>query len=134
MNSWILALPRADMEHCIKIGVFGRNRKTMIGHVKAGDNIVCYVTKECKIIAIGETASDYYMDDSQIFKSTEAVFPDRFKFKAKILPSNKQVDLKTLVDDLEFIGSKLFWSVYLRAGMNRLTSKDWKLIQNRLEK
>ena len=130
MDSWILALPREDMEHCIKIGLFGRNRKILIWKVKAGDAIVCYVTKECKIIALGEATSDYYVDDVPVFKATEEVFPDRFKFKAKLIPSNRQIDLKTLVDDLEFIGNKAYWSVYLRSGMNRLTPNDWKLIQN----
>ena len=134
MNSWILALPREDMEHCIKIGVFGKNQKGMLGQVKAGDNIVCYITKENKIIALGEAVSDYYMDDTPVFKATEGVFPDRFKFKAKALPANRQVDLKTMVDDLEFIGNKAYWSVYLRGGMNKVTAKDWKLIQNRVEK
>jgi len=65
MNHWIICLPREDMEHCIKLGTFGLNRKHTLGQVKAGDKVACYITKESKIIALGEATSDYYLDDKK---------------------------------------------------------------------
>jgi hypothetical protein len=63
MNYWIISLPRPDMEHCIQIGTFGLNRKYIIGAAKPSDKVACYITKENKIIAIGEITSNYYSRD-----------------------------------------------------------------------
>lgn len=125
MNYWLTALPREDMEHCIKVGTFGMNRKQAIGNVRAGDKVACYVTKECKIIALGEVTESYYMDTKKVFKS-EGLFPDRFDFKAAMLGP---VDFKAMVDDLQFITNKFYWTVYLRNGIAKITQQDWKLIE-----
>lgn len=90
MNYWIIALPREDMEHCIKVGTFGLNRKHVMGKVQKGDKVVCYVTKDCHVIALGETTSDYYMDTKKKFLS-EGLFPDRFDFKATNLGSGSWI-------------------------------------------
>lgn len=128
MNYWIIGLAREDMEHCIKVGTFGMNRKNTIDKVQVGDKVACYVTKECKIIAIGEVTESYYMDTKKIFKA-EGVFPDRFDFKATLLGSKNEIDFKTMVDDLQFITNKFYWTVYLRNGIAKLTPQDWKLIE-----
>ncbi len=127
MNYWIIALPRPDMEHCIKIGVFGKDRKVGIGKVKKGDKVACYVTGECKIMALGEATSDYYMDDTRIFKA-DGQFPDRFDFKAKPVGKAHEVDIREMVDDLTFITNKLYWSVFFRAGIKQIPESDWDLI------
>ncbi len=61
MNYWLLALRREKMEFCIDVGVFGLNRKYVLGRVQTGDKVVCIVTKEYKIIALGEMTSEYYL-------------------------------------------------------------------------
>ncbi|NLI74885.1 MAG: EVE domain-containing protein [Candidatus Riflebacteria bacterium] len=131
MNHWIIALPRPDMEHCIRIGKFGKNSKGVMGKVKAGDKVACYVSGECKIIALGEATSDYYMDDSPVFKA-EGVFPDRFDFSAKPVGKAREVDIKTMVDDLQFISNKLYWSVFFRTGIKQIPQPDWTFIEKRL--
>ena len=128
MSNWIIALPRPDMEHCLKIGLFGRNSRQGIAKVKQGDNIVCYVTKECKIIALGKATSDYFLDDEAVFKA-EGLFPDRFRFKADTLDPKREIDIKTMVDDLTFITNKAYWSVFFRAGIKQIPDEDLKLIR-----
>lgn len=132
MNYWIISLPRPDMEHCIQIGTFGLNRKYLIGNAEPGDKVACYVTQESKIIALGQVSSAYYLDDQKIFKG-EGLFPDRFDFKAQLLGPKAEIDFKTMVDDLSFISNKLYWSVYLRAGVAKIPEKDWFLIENRIK-
>jgi predicted RNA-binding protein len=130
MSYWLIALPREDMEHCIKISTFGANRKHAIGHVQKGDKVACYVTKESKIIALGEATSSYYMDDKTIFKSP-GIFPDRFDLHALFLEKEHEVDFRTMVDDFEFITNKFYWTVYLRNGIAKITRDDWELINRR---
>ena len=130
MNNWIIALPRPDMEHCIKIGKFGKTSKMGIGKVKAGDRVACYVTGECKIIAFGKATSDYYMDDTNVFRA-EGEFPDRFDFKADLVGKQREINIKTIVDDLAFITNKLYWSVFFRTGIKQIPDKDWDYIKIR---
>lgn len=130
MNYWLIALPREDMEHCIKVGTFGANRKLIIGNVQKGDKIACYITKQSKIIALGEATSNYYMDDKKIFKA-QGTFPDRFDFKAIPLGKENEIDFKTMVDDLQFITNKFYWTVYLRNGIAKVSRDDWELIGSR---
>lgn len=130
MNYWIIALPREDMEHCINIGTFGLNRKWVLGKIQPGDKIACYITKENKIIALGETTSDYFMDTKKIFKS-EGLFPDRFNFKANLLDKGNEIDFKSLIDDLSFITNKYYWPVYFKSGIKQIPEPDWKLIESK---
>ena len=127
MKYWLLSLPRPDMEHCIKIGIFGAAQKGTLGKLCRGDKVVCYVTKECKIIAVGSAKSDYYIDDQKVFRSA-GDFPDRFDFEAKIFPSSGQVDIRTLVDDLSFVTNKAYWSVFFRLSNREIPKTDYDLI------
>jgi predicted RNA-binding protein len=115
------------MEHCIKIGVFGANKKGSLGKVKKGDKIVCYVTKDCKIIGTGEATSDYYMDDEPKFRA-DGVYPDRFNFKVKQFKREEEIDIKSIVDDLSLVTNKAYWSVFFRMSCRQLPGSDYKYI------
>lgn len=128
MNYWIIALPRPDMENCIKVGAFGANRQGIVGYVETGDKVACYITKEYKIIALGEVTQGYYLDDEKIFLR-EGVFPDRFKFSAKQLNPAQELDFMTIVGDMSFIKNLVYWSAHFRNGILRMAETDWKLIQ-----
>ncbi|MBX9688712.1 MAG: hypothetical protein K2X27_18540 [Candidatus Obscuribacterales bacterium] len=67
MRNWLICLPRADMEHCIKIGKFGLNRKHIMGGIKEGDGVVCCASKDWKILAVGRATSQYYLDTAKVF-------------------------------------------------------------------
>jgi predicted RNA-binding protein len=131
MRYWIIALPRADMEHCIRIRTFGLKRKFLLGNVSPGDKVACYTTGERKVIALGEVTAPYYVDDTKIFKA-DAVFPDRFDFMAKPLAKEAEIDLMPLVEKLSFIKSPAHWSVYLRVGIAEMSEKDWKVFEELL--
>lgn len=131
MNYWIIALPRADMENCIKVGAFGANRKGIVGYVESGDKVACYITKEYKIIALGEVTRSYYLDDEKIFLR-EGVFPDRFKFSAQQLKTGEELDFMTVVDKMSFIKNLAYWSAHFRNGILRMSENDWKVMQERV--
>lgn len=127
MNYWLISLPRVDMMHCINKGVFGARHKGLLSAAKKGDKVVCYVTKDCKIIALGELTSDYYTGSTQIFLA-DGSFPARFNFVASKLPSDNEIDIRSMVDDLSFITNKLSWSVFFRLSNRRLPKSDYELI------
>lgn len=127
MNHWIIALSRQDMEHCIKVGKFGLNRKHILGRVEKHDKVACYITKEYKVIALGEVTEPYYVDDTKVFKG-EGLFPDRFDFNAKKLSSDQEIDFMSLVDQMSFIKNLAYWSAHFRNGIVQISEKDWKTI------
>jgi predicted RNA-binding protein len=131
MNYWIIALPRPDMENCIKIGAFGANRKGIVGYVETGDKVACYITKEYKIIATGEVTQGYYLDDAKIFLR-DGVFPDRFKFSAQQLKSSQELDFMSIVDKMSFIKNIAYWSAHFRNGILRMSQSDWNVMQDKI--
>ncbi len=99
MIHWIIALSREDMEHCIQFGIFGMNKKSPLDRVDVGDKIVCYVTKDRKIIALGEVSDGYYLDEAKVFKK-DGVFPDRIRFKATRFRPDEEFDFISIIDRL----------------------------------
>lgn len=116
------------MEHCIRIGTFGAQRKGVIGRVSKGDKVACYITKEYKIIALGEITKGYYMDDSKVF-IREGVFPDRFDFQASKLGESEELEFMKIVDQMSFITNLAYWSVYFRTGAVKISKLDWQKIE-----
>lgn len=131
VNYWLLALPKEKMEFCIKVGVFGLNRKYVLGRVDKGDRVVCYATSAKQIVALGEVTEPYYIDDTVIFKDQElfgdALFPDRINFKAERL--NDNVDFIPLIDQMSFIKNAWNWQVHFRSAITQISKEDWEKIQ-----
>lgn len=128
MNYWLICLPREDLEHCMKKGVFGLSRKHILGNVKKGDRVICCAGKgDWKIIGLGEATSDYYIDDSSVFLKT-GYFPDRFNFDARPLGAGKEVDVMKILDRLSFVSNLAYWAVYFRNGIAKCKEADWDLV------
>src|SRR6185369_11632824 len=101
MNYWLVCLPREDLLHCIKHGVFGLARRNVIGKVKKGDKVVCCSGKgDWKVLALGKASSDYYVDDEKIFLK-EGSFLDRFALDAELL--RQELELLSIVDKLSVV-------------------------------
>ncbi|MBY0548067.1 MAG: EVE domain-containing protein [Candidatus Obscuribacterales bacterium] len=129
MSNWLVCLPREDMEHCVKVGVFGLKRKNVISQVQSGDRVACVVTreKEWKVIALGEAVSDYYLDDSSVFLQPGS-FVDRFKFKAKKL--KPEISFADLIPKMDFIKKPEYYSAYFKNGIVKLSEREWKAISD----
>lgn len=133
LNYWLIALPRERLEFCIKVGIFGLNRKYILPKVSVGDQIVCYATKDRKIIATGDITVEYYIDDEPVFNN-KAIFPtgdvyvDRIRFHAKHL--NPEVDLIQVIDRMSFIKSLANWQIHFRSAIVQISKQDWELINS----
>lgn len=127
MNYWMICLPREDMEHCINIGTFGARVRGVLRKARKGDKILCYISKECKIIAAGELISDYYMSDDKIFRA-DGDFPDRFDFKSEKFKSQNELDIRSVINDLLFVTNKAYWSVFFRLSNRVINKHDYEMI------
>ncbi|HNB23413.1 MAG TPA: hypothetical protein PKZ32_13380 [Candidatus Melainabacteria bacterium] len=124
----MLALPRADLEHCIKVGTFGLSRSHTIKNVKAGDKVVCCATKEWSILALGEATTVYYVDDKPVFLRA-GIFIDRFDFRVKVLRKEEELAFKPLIAEMEFIKKKEYWPVHFKVGITKITERDFQHIE-----
>lgn len=145
MKYWLIAIPREDMEHCIKIGCYGRNAAPKLLPVESGDKIACYVSRESKIIALGEVTRGYYQSDKKVFLASDrpeqndwwrrgadrSAFPHRIDFKAVKL--DREIDFRPLIDKLSFIKKPEYWPAYIRRGFATLSEKDWNTICKKAE-
>lgn len=128
MNYWLLCLPREDLEHCMKKGVFGLARKHTLGNVAKNDRVACCVTKgDWKIIGLGTALSDYYIDDANVFLK-EGTFSHRFNFTSKKLPKEQEFDIISVIDQLSFVTNLAYWAVFFRSGIAKMSVEDWELL------
>lgn len=127
MNYWIVCLPREDMDHCIRVGTFGRNGRHIISNVQAGDGVACVVSKEkpWKLVGIGVVSESYYVDDTKVFKK-DGLFPDRFDFKVE--RANIEYDFDKVVGHLGAVTHPEYWPVYFKNGMVKISQTDWELL------
>lgn len=133
MNYWLLCLPRQDMVRCMEVGTFGLQRKHILGKVKKGDSVVCCAGKgDWKIIGVGSTTSDYYVDDKKVFLK-DGYFPDRFDFDAESLPKDRELDVMSVIDRLSFVKELAYWAVFFRNGIVQMSKQDYELICHHIE-
>lgn len=131
---WIIALPRDRMQFCMKVGVFGLNRKFILGKVQKGDGIACYVTKDCKFVGFGSVTEPYYLTVEPIFTNKEifgegyTLFPDRINFECEPLSSQLEVEFKPLINQMHFISNPKFWTVHFSVGILEIPEEDWNTI------
>lgn len=125
MNYWMLCLPRPDMEHCIKIGSYGLKRALVINNVKADDKLVLYVSRECKVIALGTVTKGFYRSSRPVFRAA-GNFDFRFDFQS--IKTDPELDFKTLLDKLPLTKDSRNWGGRLRMGIANISSADWSII------
>ena len=130
----MIALPRNRMEFCIKLGTFGLNRKYILGKVAEGDGVVCYVTKESKVIGFGNVTRGYYLDiepvfgDQEVFGITNDLYPDRFDFKCTPLSRSAELAFLEFIEKMSFIKNLAHWSVHFSSGITEISKSDWDVL------
>ena len=139
MKYWIVAISRADLDQCLKLGKYGRNSDFLIKKASEGDKLVFFATGEGKIIALGEVVRSCYRDYSRIFRATQQqieefgdefpgiyYFPHRIDFTHEML--SPPVELAPLVRDLDFIKNPEYPHASYRRGFADITQRDWDTI------
>lgn len=145
MKYWIVAITRADLEQCLKLGKYGRNSDCLIKKASEGDKLVFFATGERKIIALGEVVRPCYRDYSKVFRATQQLieefgddfpgiyyYPHRIDFTHEML--SPPVDLAPLVRDMDFIKNPEYPHASYRRGFADITERDWDTISKAIHK
>ncbi|MEM0268771.1 MAG: EVE domain-containing protein [Candidatus Korarchaeum sp.] len=113
-------------------------RENLIKRLKRGDYLFIYLTssrrgKELlppRLAGLFEVSSDPYRDPSRLFKDRS--YPNRVRLEPLIVPE-EPMEFKPLIQKLEFLKNKRFWSAHLRSGLVRISERDFELLKSALE-
>lgn len=131
-NAWIFIADRDSWLECAKIGSFGlETRPGRLKEAQRSDPIVAYIKGESVFAGIGKLASAYYHNTERIWE--DGIYPHRVKVDID-LDFDNAVDVRPLVDSLDFITDKAHWSVRFRGGVVKIPYSDYEIIRASIEK
>lgn len=133
-----MAVVTDNIEKCMEMGVFGCSEGRggvnvqRLSEMLPGDKIIFYATGICKFAGIAEVTESIYQDETKIWDN--GAFPYRVKIKPVIyLKKEKWVDVRGLVNDLEYFRNKIQWSMHFMQNLRPVSKKDYELIEKTLK-
>jgi len=131
-NAWIFIADRDSWLECAKIGSFGlETAPGRLKEAKTNDPIAAYIKGESIFAGTGKLASPYYYDTGKIWE--EGIYPHRVNIDID-LDFDNAVDVRSLIDSLDFITDKVHWSVRFRGGVVKIPYADYEIISASIEK
>ena len=133
-----MAVVKDNIEKCMKLGVFGCSEGRggvnvqRLSEMLPGDKLVFYATGICKFAGIAEITESIYQDETKIWDN--GVFPYRVNIKPIVyLKKEKWIDVRNLVDDLDYFKNKIQWSMHFMQNLRPINEKDYETIKKALE-
>ena len=133
-----MAVIKDNIEKCVEAGVYGANPgragmnvKRML-ELEKGDKVIFYATGISKFAGIFEVTEPFYESEEKIWE--DDIYPYRVRIKPVIyLPKEKWIDVRTLVNDLEYFRNKDKWSLHFLNNLMPVSEKDYELIKSKME-
>jgi len=126
-NAWIFVTDRETWLDCAEDGSYGIKRApALLSDARPDDPLVAYVMREAIFAGIGKLTSAYYNDAG-------SPYPHRVKLHID-LDFESAVDIRALVEKLDFITDKLNWPVYLKRSAIKIPVSDFETIKASIEK
>ena len=133
-----MAVVKDNIAKCMEAGVFGCSEGRgginvqRLSEMLPGDKLVFYATGLCQFAGIAEITESIYQDETKIWDN--GTFPYRVKIKPVIyLPKEKWIDVRTMVNDLDYFKNKIQWSMHFMQNLRPISEKDYKIIKKTLE-
>lgn len=131
-NAWIFVANRDNWIDCIESKCFGLQTKPgILKPADIDDPCVAYVTRESVFAGMGQITSPYYYDDSDIF--ADHTYPHRVGIEID-LDFDNAVDVRSLIDSLDFITDKAHWYVFFYSGAIKIPISDFEIIKGAIER
>jgi len=131
-KAWIFVANRDNWLDCIEAKSFGLQTKPgILKSANIGDPCVAYITRESVFAGMGQIASPYYYDDSAVW--ADHTYPHRVRIEIN-LDFDNIVDVRSLIDSLDFITDKAHWQVFFYGGAIRIPLSDFEVIKAAIER
>lgn len=128
-----MAVVKDNIEKCMQENIFGCNagrggvNVTRLSELLPNDKIIFYATGIAKFAGIAEITESIYEDEAKIWDND--IYPYRVKIKPVIyLPKEKWIDVKTMVNDLEYFKNKIQWSMHFMQNLRPVSESDYEKI------
>jgi len=128
-QAWIVSVQRHNWAKVNQCGVMGFNERwrKSVTKISAGDILFFYVAGDKEIAGIYEVTSPMYEDTTPLWD--DAVYPLRIKIRPLPIEIKKEAISKItvsrpLIDRLNFITNKEFWTLHFKSNVPRLLSPD----------
>jgi predicted RNA-binding protein len=115
---------------------FRPRQQRAASRIRAGDKLICYMTKLSRWVGVLEAVSKQYEDDTPIFYPEDDPFVIRFKVKPiawldkeKAIPIHDDRVWNELSFTREHDKKSSTWTGKLRASLNRLDAKDGRFLE-----
>jgi len=132
-NAWLFVASRDNWIYCVESKSFGlETRPGILKPAEIGDPCVAYVTRESIFAGIGQISSPYYYDNETIVWA-DHTYPHRVGIEID-LDFENSVDVRSLVERLDFITKKDNWQVYFYGGAVRIPVSDFEVIKGAIER
>lgn len=119
---------------------FRERQKAIAANVKAGDKLICYVTKLSRWVGVLDITSGYFVDDTPLFTPAADPFVIRFNVGATVwLPLEKSVPIDDDIcwNHLSFTKKlpkkSLAWTGMVRGSLRKLDDKDGEYLEKLLK-
>ncbi len=126
-SACIFIASRDNWIDCIESKSFGLEKAPgRLKSIKPGDPCVAYVTRESIFAGIGQVTSPYYYDETAIW--ADGAYPHRINIEID-LDFENTVDVRSLIDQLDFITDKDHWFVFFKGGIAKIPLSDFEVIK-----
>jgi hypothetical protein len=131
-NAWIFIADRESWLECAKIGSFGLEKAPgRLKEAQPEDPIIAYIRGESIFAGLGKLTSPYYHDTKQVWE--DGLYPHRINISVN-LDFSSAIDVRSLIDRLDFIKDKPHWSVFFRGGVAKIPYSDFETIKASIER
>ena len=127
-----------NIEKCMEVGIIGCSEGragvnvTRLSELLPGDKVIMYATGISKFAGIAEVAESIYQDESKIWD--DGIYPYRIKIKPVIyLPKDKWIEVRTVVDDMEYFKNKVQWSMHFMQNIRPVSDKDYAFLETKMK-
>jgi len=148
VNYWLCVTNEENWKVVRRKNLWGvpERHRNAISKVKKGDKLLFYIKqgkgkdaiKEPVVAGIFEADSEFFRDNSKIFKVPKGMRDEIFPFRIRLKPIKifeKPLKFKPLIPELKFITNKQRWSGHLMGkAMINIPEDDFKLVLKRFQR
>ena len=144
MKNWLVVMTEDNFVVSVKHGIIGfpRSMGTTAGKMKPGDQVVFYLSRKkvgqkgvsgalFQFAAAGKIKGSVFLSEDKIWNSVgNETYPVRCK--VDITTGKRRVDIRPMIEALDFIKNKEHWGVSFFKSTRRIPSSDYKKISSAL--
>lgn len=131
-NAWVFVASRKNWQDVVESKSFCLERSpNKLKLAVVGDPCVAYIKGESIFAGLGEIIKSYYYEEATIRK--DPLSPHRVGIELD-LDFSHTIDIRSLIDKLDFMKNQASWQVFLKSGVVRVPVSDFEMVRTAMER